>query len=70
MSSAKFFPLAAELSEGRVVTFFDRLIEKLQRPGGMLPVRYPDDTSTPEGAHQHEEYWSWFSRSWNANDVV
>jgi hypothetical protein len=66
----QFIPLAAELNDGHVVTFFDPLIEKLQRRGGMLPVQYPDDASTNEGKRQRDYYWAWFSSQWNANKVV
>src|ERR1051325_10786069 len=40
----RFLPQAAELDDGRVVTFFSPLIEKLKRDGGMLPVAYPETT--------------------------
>ena len=36
----------AELGDGRVVTFFSPLIEKLQRDGGTLPVACPGSTAT------------------------
>jgi len=42
----RFLPQAAELDDGRVVTFFSPLIEKLQRDGGTLPVAYPGSTAT------------------------
>jgi hypothetical protein len=38
----RFMPQAAELNDGRVVTFFSPLIEKLKRDGGTLPVAYPE----------------------------
>jgi hypothetical protein len=38
---ARFLPQAAELNDGRVVTFFSPLIEKLKRDGGTLPGAYP-----------------------------
>src|SRR5581483_2045027 len=34
---ARFLPQAAELNDGRVVTFSSPLIEKLKRDGGTLP---------------------------------
>ena len=42
----RFLPQAAELNDGRVVTFFSPLVEALKRDGGMLPVAYPDSTAT------------------------
>jgi hypothetical protein len=39
-AGTEFLPLAAELNDGRVVTFFDPLIEKLTSEGGTLPVQY------------------------------
>lgn len=55
-AGTEFLPLAAELNNGRVVTFFDPLIEKLKRHGGTLPVKYPDDVLTDEGKHQRDRW--------------
>jgi hypothetical protein len=65
----QFLPLAAELNDGRVVTFFDPLIEKLKRNGEATPV-YPDDVLTEEGRLQRDSYWAWFSDHWNAVKAV
>ncbi len=43
-----FLPQAAELDDGRLVTFFSPLIEKLQQDGGTLPPAYPESTTTDE----------------------
>jgi hypothetical protein len=43
---ARFLPQAAELNDGRVVTFFSPLIEKLKQDGGTLPGAYPHTTAT------------------------
>ena len=48
----RFLPQAAELDDGRVVTFFNPLIDKLQRDGGTLHVAYPDSTATDAGRRQ------------------
>jgi hypothetical protein len=40
-AGSRFLLQAAELNDGRVVTFFDPLIEKLKQDGGALPVAYP-----------------------------
>jgi hypothetical protein len=66
----KFLPQAAELNDGRVVTFFDPLVEKLKHDGGTLPVGYPDSTSTDAGKHQRDVYWNWFADHWNADKAV
>jgi hypothetical protein len=66
----KFLPMAAELNDGRVVTLFHQLVEKLKKDGGTLPVRYPDDTSTQDGQDQRDRYWTWFSDNWNANKAI
>lgn len=65
-----FLPQAAELNNGRVVTFFAPLIEKLQRDGGTLPVAYPDSTSIDEGKLQRDVYWDWFAEHWNVDKAV
>jgi len=66
----RFLPQAAELKDGRVVTFFDPLVEKLKRDGGTLPVGYPNNTSTDEGKLQRDTYWKWFVDHWNADKAV
>ena len=66
----RFLPQAAELNDGRVVTFFSPLAEKLQRHGGTLPVAYPDNTTTDTGRAQRDAYWNWFADHWNADKAV
>jgi hypothetical protein len=65
----RFLPQAAELNDGRVVTFFSPLIEKLQRDG-TLPVAYPDSTATDAGKRQRDAHWNWFADHWNADKAV
>jgi hypothetical protein len=69
-AGTRFLPQAAELNDGRVVTFFDPLVEALRRDGGTLPVGYPDDTSTSAGKVQRDAYWNWFADHWNLNKAV
>jgi hypothetical protein len=59
-------PQAAELNDGRVVTFFSPLFEKLKRDGGTLPVAYPESTTTDVGRQQRDAYWHWFAGHRNA----
>jgi hypothetical protein len=66
----RFLPQAAELNDGRVVTFFGPLVETLKRDGGTLPVGYPDSTFTDAGKLQRDAYWNWFSDHWNADRAV
>lgn len=66
----KFLPQAAELNDGRVVTFFNPLVENLKQDGGWLPVGYPHTTTTDEGKLQRDAYWTWFSNHWNADKAV
>jgi hypothetical protein len=66
----RFLPQAAELNDGRGVTFFSLLIEKLQRDGGTLPVAYPDSTATDAGRRQRDAHWNWFADHWNADKAV
>jgi hypothetical protein len=68
--AAKLLPQAAELSNGRVVTFFDPLIEKLQQDGGTLPVAYPESIGTDEGKRQRDAHWKWYADHWNLDKVV
>ena len=65
-----FLPQAAELDDGRVVTFFDPLIEKLQQDGGTLPVTYPENTTTEEGKRQRDAHWKWYADHWNVDKAV
>ena len=69
-SGTRFLPQAAELNDGRVVTFFSPLVENLQRDGGALPVAYPDSTATDTGRAQRDAYWNWFADHWNADKAV
>jgi hypothetical protein len=69
-AGTEFLPQAAELDDGRVVTFFGPLIETLKRDGGTLPVQYPDDVSTDEGRRQRDEHWAWYARHWNSDRAV
>jgi len=66
----KLMPMAAELNDGRVVTFFSALVDKFKSDGGTLPVRHPDETTTEEGKKQRDAYWTWFSEHWNANRAI
>lgn len=66
----RFLPQAAELDDGRVVTYFSPLIDKLQRDGWTLPVAYPDSTATDAGRRQRDAYWDWFAGHWNADKAV
>jgi hypothetical protein len=67
---ARFLPQAAELNNGRVVTFFSPLIEKLKRDGGTLPGAYPRTPETEAGTQQRDAYWGWFAQHWNADEAV
>ena len=69
-AGSRFLPQAAELNDGRVVTFFDPLIEILKQDGGVLPVGYPENTTTEGGKLQRDAYWEWFSDRWNADKAV
>jgi hypothetical protein len=65
-----FLPQAAELNDGRVVTFFNPIIEKLQRDGPTLPEAYPETTVTDDGKRQRDKHWKWYADNWNADKVV
>jgi hypothetical protein len=66
----EFMPMAGELNDGQVRTFFDPLVEKLKTDGGTLPVRYPDDLDTEQGKSDRDAYWQWFTEHWSANKAV
>ena len=70
LAGTRFLPQAAELNDGRVVTFFSPLIEKLKKDGGTLPVGYPVSTATATGKLQRDAYWNWFADHWNADKAV
>lgn len=54
----KFIPMAAEFTNGKVVTFFDRL---LANSGERPPVYRPEDKSA---------YWKWFSDNFNPDRAL
>jgi hypothetical protein len=64
-----FLPTAAELNDGRVVTFRDRLIDRFKKDGGTIPVVYPDDTTTSDGSLRRDSYWRWFRDHWSDKRV-
>lgn len=66
----RFLPQAAELNDGRVVTFFSPLVKKLQRDRGTVPVSYPDSTTTDAGRAERDAYWNWFADHWSADKAV
>jgi hypothetical protein len=66
---AKFMPLAAELNDGKVVTFYEPLIEALN-PNGATPPVYPESRATEADKRQRDAYWSWFVGHWNMDKAV
>jgi hypothetical protein len=65
-----FLPQAAELDNGRVVTFFDALTERLQTGGGSPRADYPANSATEEGMQQRDTYWKWYAEHWKTDEVV
>ena len=54
----KFIPMAAEFVNGKVVTFFDKLLAD----DGARPPRYSPDAKA--------EYWKWFDKNFNAERAL
>jgi hypothetical protein len=69
-AQTQFQPMACELSDGQVRTFFDVLVDKFKRDGESLPVRYPDDPTSEKGKEERDAYWQWFRQYWNANKAI
>jgi hypothetical protein len=67
---AMLLPQAAELNDGRVVTFFNPLVEKLQQEGDDLPPDYPASTATEEGKTRRDAHWKWYADRWNVDKAV
>jgi hypothetical protein len=59
---AIFIPAALELVDGKVVTLFDQLAPKLQKPSGKEPPTYPG-SAAPEQARN--AYWEWFAEEFD-----
>jgi hypothetical protein len=70
LPGAMFLPQAAELDDGRVITFFERLIEKLRRDVDDHPPDHPGPTSTAEGEAQRDAHWKWYADRWNVDEAV
>lgn len=66
---AMFLP-QAELNDGRVITFFDPLIDKLQRDADDRPPDHPGPTSTAKGQAQRDAHWKWYAYRWNVDKAV
>lgn len=76
---ANFLPQAAELNDGRVVTFFTPLIEELRQDGDTLPAAYPENTMTDDGRRERDAHRKWMpttgtstrqSRSWRRSSAT
>lgn len=50
-------PMAAELSNGKVVIFYEKMTMAVAKPGGTVPPKYPNDA----GAEIIQEYWKWYT---------
>jgi hypothetical protein len=48
-------PMAAELSNGKVVTFYDRIPAAVKGPGEIIPPKYPPSDIGDEA----NEFWTW-----------
>jgi hypothetical protein len=67
---AIFLPLAAELNDGRVVTFYEPLAEELKREDGDVPGAYPEELVPGSRERERARYWDWFVRHWDPNRAV
>jgi hypothetical protein len=55
-SGSPIVPMAAELTDGKVVLFFNRIAAAIKGPGEKLPPEYPQI----EDAEALKDYWEWF----------
>jgi hypothetical protein len=65
-----FLPQAADLNDGRVITFFNPLIERLRQEGDDLTPDYPESTSTAEGKAQRDAHWKWYADRCHVDKAV
>lgn len=65
-------PAAAELNEGRVITFFDKLIPALSSKNQTIPRDFPADTegSEAERANWRAEYWRWYTDNFDSHKAM
>lgn len=65
-------PAAAELSEGRVITFYDKLIPALSGRTNTVPDEFPADRSAPpiELEELRSKYWEWYLENFDSHKAM
>lgn len=65
-------PAAAELNEGRVITFFDKLIPALAGRTNTIPEQFPADHSgsPDELEDQRSKYWRWYFENFDSHKAM
>jgi hypothetical protein len=67
-----FLPTAAELGDGKVITFYSRMPEELRCKPTEMPV-YPDATRENDEAKlnsERKEYWKWFHARFEPKPIM
>jgi hypothetical protein len=62
---APIIPLAAELSDGKVVTLYDRLEQELATVVRTLPVAHPGGAE-PYSPGASQEHWAWYVKNFDS----
>jgi hypothetical protein len=66
LPETKIIPTAAEFTNGKIMTFFD----KLEKDGEKPPV-YPEKEESLEKLYQaRKEYWQWFDKNFSATRAM
>jgi len=65
-------PAAAELNEGRVITFFDKLIPALSGRTNTIPEDFPaDHSASPDSLKDlRSKYWRWYSDNFDSHKAM
>jgi hypothetical protein len=65
-------PAAAELNEGRVITFFDKLIPALSGKSNTIPEDFPSDHSGSDDALREArlKYWKWYADNFDSHKAM
>ena len=61
-------PMATELDEGKVTTFYEQVSEAFSRGSNDEPPKYPGPQ--PNKKEDRKRYWGWFTERFNATAAM
>ncbi|HEX8453163.1 MAG TPA: hypothetical protein VF647_13755 [Longimicrobium sp.] len=63
----RLIPTAAEFENGKIIQLYDKLIHRLGKKAGSVPIRYPEKSTGEKPLKEsRREYWAWFQTHFSA----